>query len=413
MTPPSGKSQSAQPVLRWTAAGTAAYRRISVALFLAGFATFSLIYCVQPLLPLLVEDFAVSPTASSLSLSLTTGFLAFSILLAGGVSAAFGRRQLMFVSICSAAVLNFIAAMVPDWHAFLLIRALEGFVLGGVPSVAMAYLAEEIHPRGLGLAMGLYISGSAFGGMAGRVGVGLLTDFASWRLAMGALGVIGLICGSGFYLLLPASRNFTRRRGLQLQYHCCAFHDHVCHSTLPLVFLIGALTMGSFVTVYNYATFRLVEPPYNLSQWQVSLIFMVYMFGVFASSIAGALSDKLGRGPVLITGVVIAMAGLLLTLLDHLYVVIGGVAVLTTGFFVAHAIASSLVGGMALQAKGHAAALYLLSYYLGSSVMGSIGGWFWTHGGWNAVVGFAAALLLAAMICAIIIWRVALKVVID
>ena len=59
--------------------------------------------------------------------------------------------------------------MTPSWHAILVIRALEGLALGGVPAIAIAYLAEEIEPRGLGFAMGLYIAGPAFGGMAGRV----------------------------------------------------------------------------------------------------------------------------------------------------------------------------------------------------------------------------------------------------
>ena len=39
--------------------GTGAYRRIAAALFLAGFATFSLLYCVQPLLPEFARDFGV------------------------------------------------------------------------------------------------------------------------------------------------------------------------------------------------------------------------------------------------------------------------------------------------------------------------------------------------------------------
>jgi YNFM family putative membrane transporter len=36
-------------------------------------------------------------------------------------------------------------------------RSLEGFVLGGVPAVAMAWIAEEISPKNLSKTMGLYI----------------------------------------------------------------------------------------------------------------------------------------------------------------------------------------------------------------------------------------------------------------
>jgi YNFM family putative membrane transporter len=69
--------------------GTAAYRRASFALFLSGFATFSLLYCVQPLMPIFAADFGVSPAASSLSLSLSTGLLAFAIFCAAAVSESF------------------------------------------------------------------------------------------------------------------------------------------------------------------------------------------------------------------------------------------------------------------------------------------------------------------------------------
>jgi len=400
---------TADPV--WIKPGSAAFRRISIALFLAGYATFSLIYCVQPLLPELSKHFVVGPAESSLALSLTTGFLAFAILLAGAVSEAVGRKQLMLISICVASVLNLIAPFLSDWHAFLVVRALEGLVLGGVPAVAMAYLAEEIDPKGLGMAMGIYISGTAIGGLSGRVVIGFLTDLFGWHVALGAMGGLGLIAALGFAVLLPASRNFVRRPGFQVGYHLRAWGGHLKHAGLPFVFLIGAFAMGCFVTVFNYVGFRLSDAPYGLSQSQIGLIFVVYLCGSVTSSIAGALSDKIGRGPVLVVGLILAALGVGLTIFDSLPVIIGGIVILTSGFFVAHSIASGWVGRLAETAKGHASSLYLLAYYLGSSIMGSVGGWFWDQGGWNAVAGFAGSLLLCALLCGLYLWGRAVKVV--
>lgn len=389
----------------WIKPGSAAFRRISIALFLAGYATFSLIYCVQPLLPELARHFAVGPAESSLALSLTTGFLAFAILLAGAVSEATGRKKLMLVSMCVASVLNLIAPLLSDWHAFLVVRALEGLMLGGVPAVAMAYLAEEIDPKALGMAMGIYISGTAIGGLSGRVVIGFLTDLFGWHVALGAMGALGLVAALGFAVLLPASRNFVRRPGFQIRYHLRAWAGHLTHAGLPFVFLIGAFAMGCFVTIFNYVGFRLSDAPYGLSQSQIGLIFVVYLCGSVTSSIAGALSDKLGRGPVLVVGVLLAGVGVAMTMLESLLGVIGGIVVLTSGFFVAHSIASGWVGRLAETSKGHASSLYLLAYYLGSSIMGSVGGWFWAHGGWNAVAGFSLALLGGAMILGGYLWR--------
>jgi MFS transporter, YNFM family, putative membrane transport protein len=386
-----------EPLRAWTERGSPAYHRVSLALFLAGFATFSLLYCVQPLLPALAQDFRVGPAESSLALSLSTGCLAIAVLCAGAVSEVVGRRGLMFASLTGAAILNMADAVAPSWQALLIARALEGFVLGGVPAVAMAYLAEEIHPRGLGLSMGLYVGGTAFGGMFGRVMIGALTELTSWRAALGAMGLLDLAATIGFIVLLPVSRNFVRQPRLKPQYHLAAWHGHLRRGGLALLFLIGCLLMGSFVTVYNYAAFRLTGAPYRLSDTRISLIFLVYLFGMVASSAAGALSDRHGRGPVLIAGVVIAGLGVAVTLLPSMAAIICGIAVLTIGFFMAHAIASGWVVDAAAGAKGHASSLYLLAYYLGSSIMGSIGGWFWSAGQWPAVVGFTICLLALAL----------------
>jgi YNFM family putative membrane transporter len=373
--------------------GTPAYRRIAVALFLAGFSTFSLLYCVQPLLPEFAAEFHIGPAASSLALSLTTGCLALAIFCAGALSEGAGRRGLMFVSMMLGAVLNLVAAFAPNWSMLLVARALEGLVLGGVPAVAMAYLAEEIDPRSLGFAMGLYVGGTAFGGMIGRVGMSLLTDLYSWRTAMAAIGVIDLLAALGFLLLLPPSRRFVRKRGVDLGHHLAAWRGHLLHRGLPLLFVTAFLVMGVFVAIYNYAGFRLVAAPYALSQTQIGLIFTAYLFGMVASPAAGSLADRFGRAPVLMAGVLTAACGVALTLAASLPVIIAGIVLLTIGFFMTHSVASGWVGRMGSAARGHASSLYLLAYYLGSSVLGSVSGWFWEHGGWPAIVGFSVGLL--------------------
>ncbi|HEY0294454.1 MAG TPA: MFS transporter [Bordetella sp.] len=377
----------------WVMRGTPAYRRIGFALFLAGFSTFSLLYCVQPLLPMFTEEFAIGPAASSLALSLSTGLLAISILCAGALSQRVGRRGLMFVSMTLAAVFNLLAACAPTWHGLLVMRALGGLALGGVPAVAMAYLAEEIHPASLGLTMGLYVGGTAFGGMIGRVGMGMLGEAMSWRAALMAISIVDLAAALAFVLMLPASRHFVASRNLGFSHHFTLWRRHLSNSALRKLFAVGCLVMGVFVTIYNYAGFRLAAAPFSLTPTQTSLIFCAYLFGIVASSLAGALADRFGRPPVLRIGILVTAAGLALTLAHTLLPVVAGIVLLTIGFFITHSVASGWVGGIAEGAKGHASALYLLAYYLGSSVLGSIGGGFWQMGGWNAVGGYAFVML--------------------
>ena len=406
------KTSSPPATRTWVEVGTPAYRRISLALFLAGFATFSLLYCVQPVLPELAQHFALGAAGSSLALSVTTGCLAVAIFVAGALSEGRDKRRLMFVSMALAALCNLGAALAPTWGLLLAARALEGVLLGGVPAVAMAYLSDEIHPRGLGFSMGLYVGGTAFGGMAGRIGMSALADQWGWRVAMGTISVLGLLSAVGFVWLLPrlqraAITPVAGRHSHGLAYHANAWRTHLQTPGLLPLFLSGFALMGVFVSLFNYAGFRLAAAPYGLSQTQIGLIFCVYLFGMVASPAAGALADRWGRAPVLVGGVALMASGVVLTLASPLRVVIVGIAVLTFGFFVAHAVASGWVGRLALQSKGHASSLYLLAYYLGSSVLGSAGGWFWEHGQWPALVAFSVVLLAGALALALRLRRLA------
>jgi YNFM family putative membrane transporter len=382
-----------------------AYRRAGLALFVAGFATFSLLYCVQPLLPVFSSEFGVSPAASALSLSLSTGALALAILCAAALSERMGRRELMFASMLASAALNVLSGFVPGWSAMLLVRLAEGAVLGGVPAVAMTYLAEEIEPRELGFAMGLYVSGTAFGGMMGRVGTGILTEYFGWRAALAIVGASGVIAALGFILLLPRSRNFRPRLGLGVGHHLSAWARHLRHAGLPALYAIGFLMMGTFVTIFNYAGYRLLAPPYNLDQTRLGFLFCVYVFGILSSSIAGFLSDRMGRRFVLPAGLAVMVLGILLTCLHGLVPIVIGIMLLTTGFFTAHAIASGWVGRFARTDRGHATSLYLLAYYLGSSIAGTVGGHFWSDFGWNGIVIFTLLMLAMAFACAAWLFR--------
>ncbi|HVU82319.1 MAG TPA: MFS transporter, partial [Rhodanobacteraceae bacterium] len=252
--------------------GTPAFKRINLALFAAGFATFGLLYCVQPLLPEFTRDYGVNEAVSALSLSLTTGVLAFAMLFAGAVSDAWGRKPIMVGSLLSSALLVLISVAMPNWTSFLVVRALLGLSLSGLPAVAMTYLAEEMDIASIGLGMGLYISGNAIGGMSGRLIAGVLTDFVGWRAGVAVVAVIGIACALAFWRLLPPSRHFTPQRvdgrALAARFNVI-FHDR----GLPWLFVEGFLLLGAFVTIYNYLGYRLLAPPYNLSQAIVGAIF--------------------------------------------------------------------------------------------------------------------------------------------
>ena len=377
-------------------AGTPEFRRINLAVFAAGYSIFLLMYAVQPLLPIFTREFHISAATSSLALSLTTACLAVSMLVVGAIGEGWSRKPIMTASLMTAALLTVLSSLVRDWPAFLLIRTIEGVAIAGLPALAMAYLGEEIHPEDVGVSMGIYVGSGALGGMTGRLLTGVLTDHLSWRPALAIVGVVGFVASLVFASCLPASVRFEPRV-VSIASLLQTYRRHMRDGVFIALVSEAGLVLGTLVTIYNYIGFRLLAPPYSLSQTLAGSVFALYVFGFFSSSIIGMLSHRFGRPRLLVASLATMLAGVLATLSRPLPLVIVGVALVTIGFFGAHSVSSSWVGLRAQAGKAQASALYLFFYYTGASVAGSIGGVFWTAAGWVGVVGFLVVLLAAAI----------------
>ena len=388
--------------------GTPAYRRVNLALFCAGFVTFITLYDVQPLLPLFAREFGVSPAMASLPLSFSTAALALGMLVAGTLSETLGRRLVITTALFLTSLLAVSTSFSHSYESLLLLRLVQGVALAGVPSVAMAYLGEEMDVNSIGPAMGLYISGNALGGMTGRIGSALLCDYVPWHTALAIVGGISLLLSLVVLKSLPPSTNF-RQRPFQAGYLFTSLYRHLHEPGLLCLYGLAFLTMGGFVSLYNYIGFRLLAAPYSLSQYQVSLIFLVYLLGSFSSGVVGSLIHRFGRPFMIRLTLAVMLAGTLITLAEPLPVIVGGVALFTCGFFSAHAIASSWVGRRARTAKAQASSLYLFAYYLGSSISGTLGGVFWSRFGWNGVAAMITVLIVTAFAVASLLLRMPAK----
>ncbi|SFW53021.1 MFS transporter, YNFM family, putative membrane transport protein [Pseudomonas sp. NFACC19-2] len=375
--------------------GSAGYRRATLALFCAGFATFAMLYCVQPLLPLLAAHFRVSAASSSLALSLTTLSLALCLLVSGALAESWGRKPVMAAALGLAAVLGIACALVEEWGNLLILRTLLGLALSGLPALAMAYVGEEFDPEALPAAMGLYIGGTALGGLLGRLLAGLLSDLGGWPWALGGIAGLGLLALGLFLWLLPPSRHFTAQP-LSLRGLLRNFALHLSNPRLRVLFALAFLLMGGFVALFNYVGFRLAGEPFNLSATVIGLLFTVYLLGIFSAGWAGRLVPRFGARQVLHGGIGLMLLGVVLCAASWLSAAVVGLALFTLGFFAAHAVASGQVGIHAQGAKAQASALYLCAYYLGSSLVGYVGGYVWEHAGWLALLGVLASLFILA-----------------
>ncbi|WP_217131684.1 MFS transporter [Streptomyces sp. AC558_RSS880] len=378
--------------------GGPGYRRMSLALFLAGVATFALLYSTQALLPLISDDLAVSAGDASWTVAAATGGLALFVLPMSALSERYGRRTVMTASLAVAVTLGLLVPFAPSLGTLVALRALQGAALAGLPASATAYLAEEVTPKALVTAIGLFVAGNSVGGMSGRVITGWVAQEWGWRVAVGVIGVVAVACAVAFRLLLPAPKHFragSLRPGVLVR----TVRDHLADPLLRRLYAIGALFMTVFGGVYTVIGYRLTEAPFSLPQGIVGSIFLVYLVGTVSASAAGRLVGRLGRRGALYAGGGTTAAGLLLSLAGSLPVVLLGLVLITAGFFAGHAVASSAVGKTATVGRAQASALYQSAYYVGSSAGSTVGALAFHAGGWGGTV--AVGLVAVAGVVAI------------
>src|SRR3989344_3877750 len=154
-----------------------------------------------------------------------------------------------------------------------------------LPSLARRYalgsadsaLALSVSTGALAFAIGLYVSGTALGGMTGRVGLGIVADQHGWTvglLAVSGLSLLGV--GIVWRLMPPAPR--PRATGRSGWVPSATWWALLSDPRLLRLFLCGGLASGLFVSAYNYAGFRLQGEPFLLSPTQIGLIFCCYAF---------------------------------------------------------------------------------------------------------------------------------------
>ena len=385
-------------------AKTRAWWRATLALCLGSFLVFINLYAPQPLLPGLKETYDVSTLGVSLLMSVSTLSLALALLVFGPLSDAIGREGIMRITLLLAGGCSLALAFAPTFESLLLLRLVQGFVLGGLPAVAIAWMGDEFDKPALLSAVGLYIGANSLGGISGRIVGGAAAEIGGPTAAFLAVGLITLIGCVVFWRLLPNSRAFTPQR-FELRKAAIDLLSHLRSPVLLAAYCLGGINFLIFINQYSYITFRLAAEPYQLAASGLGLIFLTYLGGTFGSMISGRLAGRFSPAACMMVGVVILMLGTAITLFDSLVLIIIGLSVNAFGFFLAHSLASSWVGRYAQGARGSASALYLVFYYVGASLGGFWLEPFWRWAGWAGVSIGSWLLLSITLIIAFGLWR--------
>lgn len=383
--------------------GSRSYLRAVLAMLAAGLATFNSLYCTQALLPTMTAELGITPFESALTVSAATGMLALCIVPASILSEKFGRGKVLITSLVLAAVIGLIIPFAPSITTLIALRGLQGALLAGAPAVAMTWLSEELHPRDLGRAMGLYIAGNTVGGLMGRLIPAGLLEFTHWQFALFGASAATLIFTVVMVVLLPRQKLF-RPKKITLKYEVSAMVTHWRNPRLALLFATAFLGMGTFVSLYNYLGFRMIEQ-FGLSEVLVGAVFLMYLSGTWSSAQAGRLREKMGNGPAVIFLAITMIVSLTLMAVDNMWLTFIALFAFTASFFAIHSSASGWIGIIATKDRAEASSMYLFCYYIGSSAVGWFSGVIFTHASWLVFIAYLTVLLGGLLAIAVTLAR--------
>lgn len=366
---------------------------ISICVFLSGFSCFAQLYYFQPLLPDLAHDFSLSASHSSFAVSFSTLGMVFGLFTMMFIADRIPRKRLIGTGLLASSIFSISASFSPTFFPLILLSAAKGFLLSGATSVSMAYISEEVSPQNKSRIMGLYIAGNALGGMGGRVISSWIGAEYSWRIASGSIGVICALFAALFMIFSPRSLNFVPRKESFKSLITDNIHLIMSKDLIPF-YLTGGLILGVFVSLYNYMGFYLIKEPFNFSPYYIHYIYLMYIFGVFGSIATAGLSQRFSHFTLLKAMLLISAAGILLLYFTNFWIVTIGLAAFTFNFFVVHVLCNRIVSEYNVAKRSVTISIYLLAYYLGSSLLGSGTGVILDLWGWQYFLAGLIAILL-------------------
>jgi YNFM family putative membrane transporter len=379
-----------------------------LAVTLCGVCAFLQLYCTQPLLPLFTHLFHASKTGVGFTVSAATLGVALSAPIFGALTERLARKRVIVASLLGISIPTLLSATSTSLGQLIFWRFLQGILVPGVVAVIVTYIGEEWPPDRVALIMSFYVSGTALGGFMGRVGAGILTDWFNWRIAFLALGVASLAGGAAVAAWLPhGHRRLVLHAGSGAEASLIYQMQQLFRSRrLVATFAVGFNVLFSLVAVFTWITFHLSAAPYRLSTTALSSLFFVYLVGLVVTPAAGFLITRVGLRAGIAGAIACSMAGVLLTLAPSLSIIVLGLALVSSGVFVAQTAAQSHLRVAAPPgARVTAAGLYMTCYYFGGTAAGVVPGAFWALGKWPACAAFIVAMQAVALAVALIGWQ--------
>jgi DHA1 family multidrug resistance protein-like MFS transporter len=266
----------------------------------------------SPVLPAFAADLGAGPELLGVIVAASTITGVFFKLPAGTLSDMLGRKRMMVLGAIFFAFPPFFYPFVADPYSLLGLRFVHGFATAIFSPVAAAYVAG-LREQGRGARLGWFASANDIGATGGPMIGGFILYFTSsftvTYLTVGALGLLTL----AIVLILPAIEPARSQEIKTFGERLAEFRQGIAEVVSePPILIASAIEAAMY---FGYAAFLGFLPIYakqaGLNDAEIALVLGAQLVAaMLVKPLAGNLSDRLGRKPVIVIGLTICVVAL-------------------------------------------------------------------------------------------------------
>ena len=361
---------------------------------LAGFSAALSTRALDPVLPHVAEDFAISIATAA---GIAAGYALIYALIQPAIGAAadlFGKARLMTLCLALLGVSSILGALATSFPLLFATRILAGIASGGVFPVALGLTSDLVAPDKRQVAIGRTLAGSMAGNLLGVTASGIIGDFIGWRGVLAILGALGLIASfavaAGFRGASVTHTSTTDLASLRKGYRTIFSNPNTrfCYSA---VFVEGCCVFGLFPFIAALL--------FDLGETSLSIAGIVIagfaVGGLFYTATVSNFLPRLGvKGMMIVGASLVALQLAALAFGPGWKLQFACMLMMGWGFYMIHGCLQVFASELSIEARATAMSLHSFFFFMGQTVGPIAYGFGLAHGGKQSTLIIAAIMMV-------------------
>jgi len=340
----------------------------------------SVMYATQPLQPLLAKEFDISITKASQFTAVIMLFLAISPIIYGYILEKVNAKKMLINSSVVLFITNILLGLSSSYELFLLFRTIEALVVPAILTSLMSILAN-IDKENIKFNMSIYVAATVFGGLLGRVFSGFIATNISYEYVFYSLSFAILI---SIYFINKLS---YEGEATIVKPKISDVTSILKDKRFSTIYLLMFCVFFVFAGVLNVLPFRIKEISSNVSEFQISLLYLGYGMGILVSLNSKKII-KFFKNEVntILFGLVFFMFITIFLTIPNILTMFVLIFFFCLGMFTVHSVSTGLANSMISSQKSLTSGMYLTFYYLGGAFGSYIPSLIYEKFGWDIVI---------------------------